>query len=186
MSLTHEYEHDSQNKLKDCGDEENIHEKDENQNNEEQNKGKKGLFKGMLRFFVSNLGMIVLVLVYVVAGAFLFQLLEQHEEIQNCQLNEGKSSAMIISYRSELFNYIRFNTTTDVFDQTKDGPSVYHPRLKEIILKLRDDVLDLRDKKYYGQNCEEESLWQFQSCLLFTMSIVAAIGKPISCSFNYF
>jgi hypothetical protein len=180
MSFTHEDEYGHQNKLKDCDEEENIDEKDENQKNEEKSKGKKNLLKGMLRFFVSNLGMIVLVLVYVVAGAFLFQLLEQHDEIQKCQLNEGKSSALISSYRSELFNYIRFNTTTDVFDQTKDGPSVYHPRLNEIISKLRDDVLDLRAKKYYGQNCEEESLWQFQSCLLFTTSIVATIGKYFS------
>lgn len=185
MSLTHEYEHGSQNKLSDSVEEENIEEKDENQINEDETKGRKGLVKGMLRFFVSNLGMIVLVLIYVVAGAFLFQLLEQHDEIQKCQLNEGKSSLMISSYRSELFNYIRFNTTTDIFDETKDGPSVYHPKLNEIILKLRDDVLDLRDKKYYGQNCEEESLWQFQSCLLFTMSIVAAIGKLILFPLDY-
>jgi hypothetical protein len=180
MSLAQKYEHGGQKRLKNSAEEENIETKDKNEINEEDKKVTKNIIKGMLRFFATNLGMIFLVLIYVVAGAFLFQLLEQHEEIQTCQLNEGKSLSMISSYRSELFNYIRFNTTTDIFDETKDGPSIYHPKLNEIILKLRDDILDLRNKKYYGQNCEEESLWQFQSCLLFTMSIVAAIGLLIS------
>ena len=50
-----------------------------------EHKAKSNYCKVFVRIVFSHVGMIVLVLIYIVAGAFLFQLLEQHSMIQRCQ-----------------------------------------------------------------------------------------------------
>lgn len=59
---------------------------------------KKGTFKLLVRFFVSYLGMIIAVVLYVCGGAYLFQILEQHNEIQNCQTGEGAWDDLLNEY----------------------------------------------------------------------------------------
>jgi hypothetical protein len=143
--------------------------------------------KTLALFLVTNLGMIVVVILYMVGGAFLFKLLEQHNEVQNCQLAEGEWNNLRISYRTQFFNYIYFNTTnnpglpTDNFTSTttvvKDGPAIYNPIITQMLKDFRNKIMDLNDNyRFSGQDCVNDSKWQIMSALLFTMTVLSTIG----------
>lgn len=153
----------------------------------EQNK--KHPFKMLLSFLVSYFGMVGLVIVYACGGAYLFQILEQQNEIQNCQLGEGEWNNLRIDYRTDLFNYIYFNTTPNPWlpvdnstiipslNYPKDGPAQYNPILMQKLTDLRKEILYIYNNyTYSGQDCESQSLWTYLSALLFTVNTIAVIG----------
>lgn len=158
-----------------------------NQNSNDDEEPKKN-FKPVIRFLVTNIGMIVFVILYILGGAFLFQLLEQHNEIQNCQEGEGEMSNLIIAYRTQLFNYIHFNVTLDPWLPVSntsgatavtglDGPDVHNPKLYGMLQNFRADILLTRSSySYYGQDCIVNSLWNFESAILFAVTVVTTIG----------
>lgn len=143
--------------------------KTENLNEDKQHRANK--LRKMLVFLITNFGMLLLVIGYIVIGALLFQTLEQHNEIQNCETGKGEEQDMILKYTNTLFNYIYFNTTTTSL-QTENGTlvtsDVYNPVIDKYILEIRDFVLNnYASYRYYGQeNCEETSLWSSNSFLL--------------------
>ena len=145
--------------------------------------------KKFSRFLVTNIGMITVVLIYLFGGAYLFQILEQHDEISRCQTGEGTWTTQLQAMRSQLFNYIYLNTTSNPWipydnssglpntNAQKDGPSTYNPIITGWINNFRDEIISLSvNNKYYGQDCETESMWQYFSALLFTFSVVSTIG----------
>jgi hypothetical protein len=140
--------------------------------------------KKVAKFILVHIGIFLLVLVYAVAGAFLFQLLEQHQEIQNCQFAEGKTQETVKDYRSKFVNYILFNITTNPYldnSTGKDEPKVYNPKISSMLKDMRDEFLSYNSKyKYSGQDCEKQSLWVFSSAFLFAMTVVTTIGRFFS------
>ena len=167
------------------------HEKNiiDSQTLKEKQANEKTVGKKFTRFLVTNIGMITVVLIYVFGGAYLFQILEQHDEISRCQTGEGTWTTKLQAMRSKLFNYIYLNTTSNPWlpydnstglantNVNKDGPSVYNKIISEWIKEFRVDIIDLIEKsKYYGQDCENESMWTYFSALLFTFSVVSTIG----------
>jgi formate/nitrite transporter FocA (FNT family) len=46
---------------------------------------RRSFYRSFIQFLCSNLGLVLVVVGYSVGGAFLFQLLEQYIELQNCQ-----------------------------------------------------------------------------------------------------
>lgn len=150
---------------------------------------KKGSIKLLLQFILNHFGMIMVVILYVCGGAFLFQLLEQHTEIQNCQLGKGDYDKLVINTRTSIFNYIYFNTTANPWlpvdnstiipslDTPKDGPEVSSKVVIGMINDYKSSIRDIVSKyKYSGQDCELNSLWNYYSALLFTASVVSTIG----------
>lgn len=150
---------------------------------------KKSGFKVFISFLIKNFGILFLVIFYIAGGAFLFQILEQHTEIQNCQSGEGEWNQLRIEYRSQFFNYIYFNTTPNpwlpIDNATieaglyveKDGPPIYDPILTEWIVDFREKVLNISNTlKYTGQDCEKQSSWTYFSSLLFTITIMTTLG----------
>lgn len=146
-------------------------------------------FKSFLGFVLKNFGILFVVIFYVVGGAFLFKILEQHTEIQNCQSGEGEWNKLRIQYRSKIFNYIHFNTTPNpwlpVDNATieaglfveKDGPPVYQPLLTNWVVDFRKKIFNIsREYGYAGQDCEKQSSWTFFSSLLFTITIMSTLG----------
>ena len=96
---------------------------------------------------------------------------------------------MIKSYRTNIFNYIYLNTTYNPWlpvdnstviqslNTPKDGPSVYNPKLTQMLNDFADEVNTIRDKyKYAGQDCEKTSLWNYCSAILFTIAVVTTMG----------
>lgn len=52
---------------------------------------RRSFYRSFVQFLCSNLGLILVVIGYSIGGAFLFQLLEQYIELQNCQQGSCKS-----------------------------------------------------------------------------------------------
>ena len=127
---------------------------------------KKNLRK-MLVYVITNFGMLLLVMGYIFLGAILFQTLEQHTEVQNCETGKGAEQDMIKEYTQLLFNYIYFNISTDpLTDQgdgntTLEGPDIYNPKIDGYIYEIRDLVLsNFGTNKYYGQDdCQGLSMY---------------------------
>ena len=80
-----------------------------------------------------------------------------------------------------LFNYINFNISIDPLDNSSglDSASVYNTRIDNYILQIRNIIVqNYRSYKYSGQSdCEATSLWQMESAVLFTVTVVTSIGK---------
>ncbi len=53
--------------------------------NLDQHGPRKSFFHSFIQFLCSNIGLIIIVVAYSIGGAFLFILLEQYIELQNCQ-----------------------------------------------------------------------------------------------------
>jgi hypothetical protein len=164
--------------------------KNEETKDDQEPEAKKKPIKTLVVFMISNFGILFIVVCYVCAGAFLFQILEQPNEIQNCQTGLGKWTNLQLTYRAQLFNYIYFNTTSDPWlpvDNTstvsslttaRDGPATYNPLITSWLYNFTTQVRTIRSGNgYYGQDCESQSMWQYMSALLFTFTIVSTIGK---------
>jgi hypothetical protein len=54
--------------------------------------GRRSFYRSFIHFLFSNLGLVVMVVAYSIGGAFLFTLLEQYIELQNCQQASCKFS----------------------------------------------------------------------------------------------
>ncbi|RNA07550.1 T family of potassium channels 18-like [Brachionus plicatilis] len=160
-----------------------------NQKLEKSKPKKKSGFKVFISFILKNFGILFVVIFYTGGGAFLFSILEQHNEIQNCQSGEGEWNKIRIDYRSQFFNYIYFNTTPNpwlpVDNATKeaglyvekDGPATYDPLLTEWMVDFREKILKIdSDYGYSGQDCEKQSSWTYFSALLFTITIMTTLG----------
>jgi hypothetical protein len=165
-------------------------------NNSNRNlKSNSSIGKLFVRFAFSHIGLIILVIAFIVGGAFLFQLLEQHASIQKCQEGEGKSNNLIKSYRTALFNYIRLNLTEietllykevnltslsnyDLYVQKRiEFINSYHKDAQTFLMNLRDEVLLIeKTYKYRGQNCINETSWTIESSLLYTLTLLSTIG----------
>ena len=50
----------------------------------------KSFFRTFAQYLCSNLGLLIIAIAYSIGGAFLFALLEQYIELQNCQEGSGK------------------------------------------------------------------------------------------------
>jgi hypothetical protein len=149
---------------------------------DEQTEKRRSAKKFFIRVCLVHLGTYAICIVYVVAGAYLFQLLEKQNFIENCQTAQGKTNDLIKNYRSSLFNYIYFNTTTSYLTNQNstnklDTPNIYGPVIKKKLIDFRDEVLlILSTYKYYGQDCLKENLWSFESAFLLTVTMVSTLG----------
>ena len=56
----------------------------------------KSFYRSFMNFLFSNLGLVIIVIAYCIGGAFLFTLLEQYIELQNCQQGNCKSAGILI------------------------------------------------------------------------------------------
>ena len=54
-------------------------------------------YRRFVQFLFSNLGLVLVVVAYSIGGAFLFQLLEQYIELQNCQQGACKCISILLT-----------------------------------------------------------------------------------------
>ena len=147
------------------------------------------LFHKLFGLLFSHIGLLILVLIYMIAGAFLFQMLEQNATIQHCQEGAGIESRTISKYRKLLYNYIRSNLWVDENmneNETQeyarnfvlDSNLQHNSRIKAIIKEYRNEILAIENEyNYYGQNCSMDNSWDFQSSFLFSASLITTIGN---------
>jgi hypothetical protein len=131
------------------------------------------------KFLFSHIGLVGLVVVYAVAGAFLFQLLEIREEKYLCLEIQGDQNTEITKLKQEIVNYIQNNatpTTTDSSSQ-KDNTTVAFEKIGQMLLDYRTYIIGVSSKQQtYGDNCSIVNKWTYPNSLLFAITIITTIG----------
>ena len=128
------------------------------------------------RFVFSNIGLVVVVILYSIAGAFLFLILEQKEESKICEENRIEESSGILNLKGQLLNYIHFNITSDPIDLSKDNDTIANINIENWLGDFRDKVLNNQATfQYIGHDCKQLK-WNFANSLLFAVTIITTIG----------
>jgi potassium channel subfamily K protein len=151
-----------------------------NQESETKNSGdesKRADFcKKITKFLFSHVGLVIMVILYAVAGAFLFKLLEEHQDVKNCQEGKGEESTNIVTLKSNLLKYIQFNISMTGTESEKDNETIANQKIEDWLLQYRDNVLTIRSSYFYtGQDCTT-TRWNFADALLFAVTVMTTIG----------
>lgn len=132
--------------------------------------------KKITKFLFSHVGLVIMVILYAVAGAFLFKLLEEHQDAKNCQEGKGEESTNIVTLKSDLLKYIQFNISMSGTDANKDNETIANQKIEDWLVAFRDKVLTIRGSYFYtGQDCTT-TRWNFADALLFAVTIMTTIG----------
>jgi hypothetical protein len=135
--------------------------------------------KKVSKFLASHIGLVAMVILYTVAGGFLFALLEQHQEAKDCQEGKGQEAANIVNLKSQLLTYIQYNVTTNPLDTSKDNETVANTNIEQWLQDFRDDILSVRSSyRYSGQDCSQLK-WNLAGAMLFAVTIITTIGLYI-------
>jgi hypothetical protein len=145
---------------------------------------KHSILKTIIRLLFSNVGLIFMVIVYTTSGAFIFQLLEKHANVQACQEVSGNEKKILSKYTNKLFklyfarNEIEMNGTSVEYNKLSNTSLISQSDEIETILRgLRKELISLIDSYHYYWNvCIEEVTWNFQSSLLFALTLITTIG----------
>jgi hypothetical protein len=136
--------------------------------------------KKTAKFLFSHIGLVGLVVIYAVAGGFLFELLEQHQEKMNCQEAYGEHVAELNRLKQKLVTYIQYNTTASTLMKhptAKDNTTVAFATIGDMLYEYRDFILETGSKyRFYGDNCSIVNKWTFPNSLLFSITIITTIG----------
>lgn len=134
--------------------------------------------KKTTKFLFSHIGLVGLVVVYAVAGGFLFQLLEERQEKFNCQEAYGDQMVQITKLKQKLISYIQHNTTSAaVSTNGKDNTTVAVAKIGSMLLEYRQFIIQATSRyRYYGDDCTSTNKWTFANALLFAITIMTTIG----------
>ncbi|CAF1454579.1 unnamed protein product [Adineta steineri] len=128
----------------------------------------KSFYRSFIQFLFSNLGLVITICAYTIGGAFLFQLLEQYIELQNCQQGALTENISITNISETVYNYIAISD---------DNVTTMYQTIVDYVTNFTSDIYVRRnDLRYTGQDCETTSGWNFPSALLFTITVVTTIG----------
>ena len=152
----------------------------------ETSKGRQCMKKAA-KFLFSHIGLVVLVGVYAVAGGFLFELLEQHQEKLNCQEAKGQMMVEMTVLKQQIVAYVQYNTTptssaplllpTATYITTKDNATVAYSKIGEMLYNFRDFVIATSSNyRYSGDDCSTINKWTYPNSLLFAITIITTIG----------
>ncbi|CAF2373095.1 unnamed protein product [Rotaria sp. Silwood2] len=131
------------------------------------------------QFLFSHIGLVGLVVVYAVAGGFLFQLLEERQEKLNCQEAQSEQIAEINKLKQKLVNYIQKNTTSSIVFSTveKDNSTIAFAKIGSMLYEYRKFIIRGNQKyQYYISDCGRVRQWTYANSLLFAITIITTIG----------
>jgi hypothetical protein len=131
------------------------------------------------KFLFSYIGLVGLVVIYAVAGGFLFQLLEIHEERLNCQERAADQNAELTTLKQTIVNYIQNNVTpsTSLYPIQKDNTTVAFTKIGSMLYDFRDFMLNISSKyRNTGGNCSITVDWTYPNSLLFAITVITTIG----------
>ncbi|CAF0933943.1 unnamed protein product [Adineta steineri] len=135
--------------------------------NQNQNQ-RPSFFHTFARFLCSNLGLVIVVIAYSIGGAFLFILLEQYIELQNCQQASLTENVSVSNISETMFSYVTI---------TSEDTTIIYEQIADYLDNFTNDVYDRKNNfRYTGQDCDTTSGWSFPSALLFTITIITSIG----------
>ena len=155
-------------------------------NEVEESKTSKGRqwLKKTAKFVFSHIGLVGLVGAYAVAGGFLFELLEKHQEKLSCQEAQGEHMVQLTKLKQTIVAYVQYNTTApntpanaSFGSSEKDNQTVAIETIGALLYDYRSFVIDTSSKyRYYGDDCSMTNKWTFPNALLFAITIITTIG----------
>ncbi|CAD5115160.1 unnamed protein product [Dimorphilus gyrociliatus] len=127
--------------------------------------------KKVLKFMFSHIGLCGMVIAYSVAGGFIFEHLERHNEKTECLKAEQK---YLPAENSTVQKII------EIAQIIKENPEEATQATVKIIQRFRKHVLELN---YDGKNCSAMGepngpgyRWSFSGALLFSVTVITTIG----------
>ncbi|CAF1148851.1 unnamed protein product [Rotaria sp. Silwood1] len=129
---------------------------------------RRSFYRSFIQFLFSNLGLVLIVVAYSVGGAFLFILLEQYIELQNCQQGNLIENISITNLSETIYNYVVIKN---------DNTTTMYTQIADYLVNFTNDIYERRTVlRYIGQDCTTSSNWNFPSALLFTITVITSIG----------
>lgn len=131
------------------------------------------------KFLFSHIGLVGLVVVYAVAGGFLFQLLETRQERINCQEKVAEQQTEITRMKQLIVHYVENNATPTDSRPTYDidNTTIAFEKIHQMLLDYRTFVIRSSAKfRMYNDDCSIINKWTFPNSLLFAITIITTIG----------
>lgn len=131
------------------------------------------------QFLFSHIGLVGLVTIYAIAGGFLFQLIEEHQERIACQEANGDQIAAMTITRQKIIDYIKNNTSSlqSTYRDGKDNMTVAFSKIGSMLYEYRRLIIKSSSKyQYYSNNCDRTTQWTYANSLLFAITIITTIG----------
>ena len=129
--------------------------------------------KRFLKFLFSHIGLCGMVILYSVAGGFIFQHLEETNEVMECQKAQDK------------YEPAENDTTNKLWDiadsyRNADDRELALTEFQKVLQNFRTIVLDLgydgRNCSRYGEPDGPSYQWSFAGALLFSVTVITTIG----------
>ena len=150
--------------------------------------------KQCLRLTFSHIGLIVLVLIFIISGAYLFRLLEEHASIQKCEEGEGVYNQTFKKLHTYIFNYLWLNRTIFDLPYREDNNTnrtvldeyyksyntflkAYDSEIGEKLKNFSRDIYNIsKTFNYNNGSCIYDTSWTIESAILFSMTLITTIG----------
>jgi len=122
----------------------------------------KDVFRTVIAFVFSNVGICVLVLVYLILGAFMFQYIEEPQNIEESSMVSKRRNAVMQMWNiTDRYNTLHIsNWSLEVID---------------VIQKYQDTVIAEANQGYDGKDIPD-NLWNFSGALLYSITVITTIG----------
>jgi len=119
-------------------------------------------FRTFIAFIFSNVGICVVVIGYLILGAFMFQHIEEPETVVESPIVLKRHNAVM-----RLWNITeRYNTL-----HQKDWSN----EVRSVIASYQQDVIDAIDDGYDGKDIPD-NMWSFSGALLYSITVITTIG----------
>jgi len=119
-------------------------------------------FRSVIAFIFSNVGICVLVIGYLILGAFMFQHIEEPETVQESSMVAKRQVAV-----SVLWNITeRYNTLHQ---------ANWSQEVKTVIAVYQEEVIRAIDEGFDGKDIPD-NMWSFSGALLYSITVITTIG----------
>ena len=119
-------------------------------------------FRSVIAFVFSNVGICVLVLGYLILGAFMFEHLEA-ENLGVSPVVERRALAV-----ARLWNI------TEKYNTLHKGD--WDLEVRRVVADYQEEVIEAVDKGFQGDD-QPSTLWTFSGALLYSITVITTIGK---------
>ncbi|XP_055374685.1 TWiK family of potassium channels protein 7 isoform X2 [Condylostylus longicornis] len=116
-------------------------------------------------FLFSNVGIILLVVLYTIAGAFMFRAIELSEAKKNDEVQMYNRTDTITVILEDLFN---ISSSLSALNKTE-----FYIRVNQKLLEFQQIVIKA---ELEGSNDDTENDWTFSSSFLYSLTVITTIG----------